>query len=244
MSVELQQRFTARVRAPHQQPLPAVLPPQRVAVYERLIRNNIEGFVRGTFPVLHKLLPTARWDQLIDAFVAGHACQSPYFRDIGEQFIDWLQSGYQADANDPPWLLELAHYEWVELALDISSEQLPAGGRGSVDADATLHWSPLAWPLLYQWPVQQLGTDYQPVEAPAQPTCLLVWRDAGDRVRFMQLTPFAWQLADLLSREPMSLRDALARLNVTADAQFITGALSLVSDWVAADVLRATQPAS
>ncbi|WVM88353.1 hypothetical protein UMZ34_19630 [Halopseudomonas pachastrellae] len=42
----------------------------------------------------------------------------------------------------------------------------------------------------------------------------------------------------------MSLRKALARLNVTADAQFITGALSLVSDWVAADVLRATQPAS
>ena len=69
MSVELQQRFTARVRAPHQQPLPAALPAQRVAVYERLIRNNIEGFVRGTFPVLHKLLPTARWDQLIDAFV-------------------------------------------------------------------------------------------------------------------------------------------------------------------------------
>ena len=92
--------------------------------------------------------------------------------------------------------------------------------------------------------MQQLGPDYQPVEVPAQPTCLLVWRDAGDRVRFMQLTSFAWQLADLLSREPMSLRAALVRLNVTADAQFMSGALSLVSDWVAADVLRATQPAS
>ncbi|UJJ31884.1 HvfC family RiPP maturation protein [Halopseudomonas maritima] len=244
MSVELQQRFTARVRAPHQQPLPAALPPQRVAVYERLIRNNIEGFVRGTFPVLHKVLPAARWDQLIDAFVAGHTCQSPYFRDIGEQFIDWLQDGYQADANDPPWLLELAHYEWVELALDISNEQLPAGGQGAADADTLLNWSSLAWPLLYQWPVQQLGLDYQPVEPPAQPTCLLVWRDGEDRVRFMQLTPFAWQLADVLSREPLSLRTALARLHVTADAQFMSGALSLVSDWVAADVLRATQPTS
>tara|TARA_Y100000780_G_scaffold31107_1_gene25462 strand:- start:1212 stop:1946 length:735 start_codon:yes stop_codon:yes gene_type:complete len=244
MSHELQQRFTARVRAPQQQPLPDALPPQRVAVYERLIRNNIEGFVRGTFPVLHRVLPAARWAQLIDAFVAGHACQSPYFREIGEQFIDWLQSGYQAGAGDPPWLLELAHYEWVELALDISSEQLPTGGQGAANADTVLSWSPLAWPLLYQWPVQQLGPDYQPVEPPAQPTCLLVWRDAEDRVRFMQLTPFAWQLADVLSREPLSLRAALARLNVTVNDQFMAGALALVNDWIAADVVRATDPTS
>jgi len=244
MNKDLQQRFTARVRAPGQQPLPEALPAQRVAVYERLIRNNIEGFVRGTFPVLHKVLPAARWGQLIDAFVAEHRCQSPYFRDIGEQFIDWLQEGYQASADDPPWLLELAHYEWVELALDISDQQIPPGGQGAASADCLLAWSPLAWPLLYQWPVQELGPEYQPTQPPAQPSCLLVWRDGQDRVRFMQLTPFAWRLADLLSREPLSLRAALAQLNVTADDDFIAGALAMLNDWIAADVLRSADPAS
>tara|TARA_A100001518_G_C1153190_1_gene10957 strand:+ start:316 stop:462 length:147 start_codon:yes stop_codon:yes gene_type:complete len=48
----------------------------------------------------------------------------------------------------------------------------------------------------------------------------------------------------LLSREPLSLRAALAQLNVTADDDFIAGALAMLNDWIAADVLRSADPAS
>ena len=55
----------------------------------------------------------------------------------------------QAGSDDPPFLLELAHYEWVELALDIAEQELPE--RVDISAEQLLAGrpliSPLAWPL-------------------------------------------------------------------------------------------------
>ena len=134
-----------------------------------------------------------------------------------------MQQGYVAEAGDPPFMLELAHYEWVELALDVSDAQVPAQG-----------WSPLAWPLAYQWPVQRIGVDYQPLTPPAEPTCLLVWRDAQDKVRFMQLSPFAYQLAARLqtgeAAEPALLEQAQQQ-GLKADTQYFNNAKTLLDEW-------------
>jgi hypothetical protein len=48
--------------------------------------------------------------------------------------------------------------------------------------------------LAYRWPVERIGPEYQPDEAPEQPTLLLVYRDADLQVRFARLAPLAWQL--------------------------------------------------
>src|SRR3546814_5838583 len=78
-----------------------------------------------------------------------------------------------------PWLRELAHYEWAELALQISEatrEDIAHDARGdpgSSPGQALLAGcplpSPLAWPLAYAWPVHRIGPDHQPLEQPAQP---------------------------------------------------------------------------
>ena len=68
------------------------------------------------------------------------------------------------------FVLELAHYEWVELALDVSDAQLPERG-----------WSPLAWPLAYRWPVAEIGPGHLPQAAPEQPTLILARRGADRR---------------------------------------------------------------
>lgn len=162
---------------------------------------------------------------------------APYFSQLGEEFIGWLQDGYRAEEGDPPFLLELAHYEWVELALSLAEapvETLPQAWS----------WSPLAWPLAYRWPVHRLGPSHRPMEPPAEPTCLLVWRDPAERVRFLHLSPFAYRLAQRLSEEgeaPVALLPLLRELagscGLSADVEYFENAFALLEDWHAQGIL-------
>lgn len=233
---DLQRAFAARIRQPAQQPLLQGISTERMAIYERLFFNNIEGFVSGAFPVLRRLFEASRWQRLVRSFIAGHQARTPYFLEISQEFLAWLQQGYVAEPGDPPFILELAHYEWVELALDISPAELPAQG-----------WSPLAWPLAYQWPVQRIGPGFQPATPPGEPTCLLVWRDAQDKVRFMQLSPFAYQLATRLQGGETSALalQALARQHgLNADASYLANAQALLDDWQRQGIWCAANPLS
>jgi hypothetical protein len=228
-AIAMQRSFAARIREPLGQGLLPGIAAERMAIYEQLFFNNIESFLAGGFPVLRRLCDEARWQRLVRAFLAGHRCATPYFLEIGQEFLAWLQGGYEAERDDPPFLLELAHYEWVELALDVAESELP-----SVDG-----WSPLAWPLAYRWPVQRIGPDYRPQTPPAEPTCLLVWRDRGDKVRFMQLTSFAYRLAlRLQAGEPST--EALLQLakdsGLAADVDYLRQAQALLDDWQRQDI--------
>tara|TARA_R110000822_G_scaffold92723_2_gene213794 strand:- start:7042 stop:7773 length:732 start_codon:yes stop_codon:yes gene_type:complete len=241
IAIESQRQFAARIRDPEAvERLPGISP-ERMAIYEGLFFRNIEGFLASGFPVLRKLILDARWHSLVRSFIASHRCRSPYFLEISQEFIDWLQEGYAAEVGDPAFILELAHYERVELALDIADVTLPMAGPARLDLLAQpAQWSALAWPLAYQWPVHQLGVDYQPAEPPSQPTCLLVWRDRTHKVRFMQLTGFAYRLATGLQEGEamLPLLHELARQSgQVVDQAFMDQANALLSQWRAQDIL-------
>ncbi|MBG0838757.1 DUF2063 domain-containing protein [Ectopseudomonas toyotomiensis] len=226
--VQQQRDFAARIRQPEAQPLLAGISAERMAIYEELFFNNVASLVGGAFPVLRGILGGERWQRLLKAFFAEHQAGTPYFLEISQEFIAWLQQGYRAESGDPAFMLELAHYEWVELALDVSDAQLPERG-----------WSSLAWPLAYCWPVQKIGVDHCPTQPPAEPTCLLVWRDRQDQVRFMQLTPFAYQLALRLQagEPPVQARLELATAHgLAADRAYFDNARALLADWQARDI--------
>ncbi|SDR89408.1 hypothetical protein SAMN05216271_0673 [Halopseudomonas sabulinigri] len=242
-AVDQQRGFAARVRAPERAALPEGVPPARVAVYERLFYQSIESFVRGTFPVVHSLLPAPRWRELVTDFIAEHHCRSPYFLEIGQEFIQWLQQGYRAQADDPPYLLELAHYEWLELALDTACAELPgAAEQGStLSLQSSVQVSPLVCAHAYEWPVHRIGVNFQPRNRPEQPTWLLVWRDRHDKVRFMQLTAFTYQLlAELDSgaqRIEKLLTKVAAQCGLACDHVFLGNGLQLLNAWFTDDIL-------
>lgn len=226
--VQQQRDFAARIRQPEAQPLLPGISGERMAIYEELFFNNVASLVGGAFPVLRGVLGAERWQRLLRAFFAEHRASTPYFLEISQEFISWLQQGYRAEPDDPAFMLELAHYEWVELALDVSDVQLPEYG-----------WSPLAWPLAYCWPVQRIGVDHCLAQPPLEPTCLLVWRDAQDRVRFMQLTSFAYQLALRLQagEPPVQAQLELATAHgVAADRTYFDNARALLDDWQAREI--------
>jgi hypothetical protein len=185
------------LRNPGQYPPPAGVEPRRMKIYERLVYNNIEGFISGGFPVLRTLYDDAAWHALVRAFVDQHSCHTPYFLEISQEFLQFLMQGYRVQDSDPPFLTELAHYEWAELALDISEEVLPADVEVEDILGAVVRLSPLAWSLCYHFPVHRIGPGFRPLEAP-EPTYLVVYRDRADQVGFIELNAATARLLELV----------------------------------------------
>ncbi|MBD3619780.1 MAG: putative DNA-binding domain-containing protein [Chromatiales bacterium] len=201
----LQYRFTAHIRDPANQPAPEGIEERRLAVYRELLYNNTRSFIDSGFPVLRAVYAAKgcrdAWDRLTRDFFARHRARTPYFLAIGREFLDYLRHEHAPQADDPPFLQELAHYEWVELALSVS--EAGTEGMAGIDARGDLAagapvLSPLAWPLTYAWPVQRVGPAHIPTEAPAAPTHLLVYRDAEDIVHFVELNAVSARLLSLL----------------------------------------------
>lgn len=202
MAVDLkatQAEFAGYIRDPQHHAVPANVNPQRMAMYRELFFNNINSFLSSNFPVLRKILDDEQWQNLAADFFVRHRCQTPHFSEIAEEFLDYLQNERPIDP-EYPFMLELAHYEWVEMALSIAQAEPVLGDAAFAEQvlQQKLSLSPLAWPLVYQFPVQQIGPDYLPHAAPEQPSYLIVYRDTDDQVHFMQTTPITYRLLQLI----------------------------------------------
>ncbi|MBB3168982.1 DNA-binding domain-containing protein [Simiduia aestuariiviva] len=189
---EQQFALTRHLRDPEQIPAPTGVEMRRLKVYQELVFNNIEGFLSSGFPIMHSLLNEAEWLALVRAFVREYRAQSPYFLEIGQEFYQFVSQAEHLAL--PEFTLELMHYEWVELALDVAPDQLPPAVDGVVAEATRLQRSPLAWPLAYRFPVHRIGPDYQPTAAPEAPSLFVVHRDRQQQVRFMALNSMSYAL--------------------------------------------------
>ena len=205
-----QREFAAYIRHPEQHPVPENVPEPRMAMYRELFFNNINGFLSNNFPVLRTLLNDEQWFELAQDFFANHHSNTPYFTEIPEEFLAYLEHE-RNNANDYPFMLELAHYEWVEMALSISKEELTINPTDLNDLiHARVQISPLAWVLAYQYPVHQISPSFLPKVPLEQPTCLIVYRDAHDDVHFIEITPLTYRLLAMIQeQETMRVEDCL-----------------------------------
>lgn len=211
--------FAAHLRDPAAHPPPPGIEDRRLAVYRELFLNNVRALLASNFPVIRSTLGEAEWNALVRDFYAHHRSRTPLFPEIGQELLGFLQRRAAEGAGDPPWLAELAHYEWVELALQIADTAAPPHDpAGDLLARAPVR-SPLAWPLAYRWPVQTIGPRRRPGAPPAAPTLLLVRRDAVGQVRFATISPPVYRLLELLDQAPpRSGRETLERLADEAQA--------------------------
>lgn len=193
--------FTAHIRDPDNNAIPDGIESRRMKIYSELFYNNIEGFVSSTFPVLKSIYEHDHWHKMVRDFFIKHRCQSPYFLEISQEFLAYLQNERQPQTEDPVFLLELAHYEWVELALLISDESIDIKGinpNGDLLASHPVI-SPLAWSLAYQFPVHKIDPDFLPEAIPEASSYLVVYRDRNDNIEFMELNPVTARLIQLLN---------------------------------------------
>lgn len=215
---EFQQKqyaFAAHIRDPENNPAPSGVEDRRMAIYRELFFNNLHNLIGSTFPVIKKLHKPAKFRSLIRAFMIQHEAQTPYFLEIPQEFLAFLQDEYELQDDDFPFLIELAHYEWVELALSVSEE---VNDTTNVDADGDLLQgipvpSLLTWTFAYQYPVHRISTDYQPTEPGEAPTFLAVCRKANDDMDFMELNPVTARLLELIeANEQHTGRELLLKL--------------------------------
>lgn len=230
-----QQALTRYLRDPEHEAPPVDMNAARVNVYRDLVFNNVSQLLGSTFPVLIRIIGQERWRTLIRGFLRDYRAQTPKFGEIAEEFVGYLASepAVLSQGDWPAFLVELAHYEWVEMVLQQSdAEPLPASDPAQL-LERPLQVSALAWPLAYTWPVQMLGPDHQPSTPPAQPTLLLVRRAVDFSVKFSELSPLAWRLLQRIEEFPLlSGREQLQGLALEAGlpvtASFMDSGLALL----------------
>ncbi|MEE9343190.1 MAG: putative DNA-binding domain-containing protein [Gammaproteobacteria bacterium] len=200
--IKQQYAFAAHIRNPDIHPAPDNIEDRRMAIYRDLFYNNVEGFLSSTFPVLRGIYDDSAWHAMARQFFSRHQCHTPYFLEIPREFINYLEHEHETQDSDPPFLLELAHYEWVELALSVAENNNDL----AINADAELMdkhpiISSVAWPFSYQYAVHTISPDNQPEKPDEQPTYLLLYRDVQDEVKFLELNPVSARLLTLLQED-------------------------------------------
>jgi hypothetical protein len=245
---KLQTQFAAHIRDPEGHAAPAGVEDRRMKIYRELFFNNIKSLLASNFPVLHILYGDERWGQLVRDFYSEHRCQTPLFTEVANEFLRYLQDGRKERPDDPGFLLELAHYEWVELALSLD-ERDPADIAADPGGDllqGTPVLSPLAWPLSYRYPVHLIKPDYQPDEPPGEPTHILVYRNRSDEVKFMKLNDVSRLLLERMQEDLNAtglelLRQVAAAIEHPEPERVISAGAELLDDLRKKDILLGTR---
>lgn len=210
-----QHQFVEYLRNPLQQPESL---PQRSKIYAKLLYSKIQGSLDNCFPISCQLLGATRWKQLIQLFIRDHRCQSPLYREIPDEFVDFLINE-QTQISLPKFIVELVHYEWIELVLETekpsqSTEFIPVQKE-------LLAVIPVLNPVLhllhYHYPVQKI-TPSDPywinwdtsVEPYPQETIILAGiRDCDDNVQFIELNAVTTRLIELIQEQVRTGEQAL-----------------------------------
>lgn len=213
---QYQLQFSAHIRNPDAVARPQRVSAERMRVYRDLVFDNLDATLGACFPVCKQVLGKRRWRQLVRSFLVHHRAASPLFRQIPEEFLGFLQTLPEIAGSPelPPFFNSLAHYEWVELA--VSAAEAPNVTADVDTAGDLLQGYPvLAGALMllrYAYPVQRISPRFQP-QAPLQtPVDLLVFRDAADQVRFVELNAVTARLVALLQTQKLTGLQALEHI--------------------------------
>jgi hypothetical protein len=243
-----QTEFAAHIRDPEAHAAPDGVEDRRMNIYRELFFNNIQSLLASNFPVLHAIYDDEHWRRLVRDFYSEHRCQTPLFPEVSKEFLRYLQDVRKTRHDDPGFLLELAHYEWVELALSLDERDpanIPADAEGDLLEGRPL-LSPLAWPLSYRYPVHQIKPGYLPDRPPDNPTHILVYRNGDDEVKFMRLNDVSRLLLELMQENQAAtglelLTKVAATIGHPESERVITAGTKLLDELRKKDVLLGTR---
>ncbi len=198
--------FTAHIRDPNTNKKPARVQDTRMAIYREIVFNNIFSTVSACFPVCKSIMGARAWRKLVHAFFANHQATTPIFREIPQQFLQFIDTKIDL----PLYFQSLAHYEWVELAV-ASLKTNPIKLSSKTDL---LNEKPILAPahmlLNYDYAVQSISKRHLPKGV--EQAYLLVFRNAENKVKFIELNPITFQFLNLIQTNELTGKQALIKL--------------------------------
>ncbi len=206
---KIQLQFTNYLRNPEDAEIPDNIEPRRMAIYEELVFNNIESFLSNGFPVIRSLYSEKHWLDIVQQFIKHHRCETPLFAEITLEFIDYISSKGRYLLEEYPFLLELAHYEWVEVSVIYADEENVSESelleQSTLTDEQWLSLSPrvssMMHLLAYEYPVQQISRDNIPTEKSETGVFLTVYRNLNDEIGFMELNAVSYRLLESIDGE-------------------------------------------
>lgn len=194
----LQRDFAAYIRDPENVTPPPGIEPRRMAIYARLVYNNVESVLANVFADLQEVVGKTTWRAVVRDFLRRHTVDSPYYSKLPDEFLAYLATR-GGGPSLPPFAADLCHYAWVKYALPLAPDMPDdAFDDDPLDLDDPVAVSSLAWPLQYTFPVTDIGPDCQPSTPPDEATYLIAYRDRHDEVGFMASNALTLRLLALV----------------------------------------------
>jgi hypothetical protein len=179
----------------------------RLALYRRLVRNNLTG-------VTEKMLPRTRarlnereafFDASFGEFLANRGPRTHYLRDVPHEFLAWAEASWSAlirAGKLPRWALDLARHELAEYAIAAAPDartQLPQAPVQDIALDRPIFFAEPVRVVRYAFAVHELLEDpADRTEPAARAVALLVYRDAANDVEQLELSPLGAALTERL----------------------------------------------
>jgi hypothetical protein len=138
--------------------------PPRVALYRRMVRENLRTVLDNAFPVTRGALGPEGWSALVEAALAGAGPRSPLYSAAPATLVAHAREAGHAYA-------ELLDYEWLELVAARHPAELDA-----IPRDAPTQLNPTMQLGLYTHAVERVTDEAPALEPLAAPTAYLVWR--------------------------------------------------------------------
>lgn len=245
---DVQNVFTQHMRDPDNNPAPEGVEDRRIGVYRELVYNNIQSFIGNSFPVLRKITADEQWHQMLRDYVSRHKSHTPLFPKMPQEFLQYLEHERREHPEDPPFLLELAHYEWIEIALSIDTREIDLSNidqKGDLLEGIPI-LNPISMALAYTWPVHEISPTNLPDTPPNEKTYIIVYRKQDDEVGFIILNPVSAKLIEYLQAdEKQTGREILMKiaeeLNHPNAEAVIQGGLDIMQGFLDKDVLLGTK---
>jgi hypothetical protein len=165
---------------------------ERLLVYRALVHNRLNSAVREFVPRSAARRGRDALREDIAVFIESVGPKSFYLRDVPGEFVAWVRDRWAADQAVPSFLADLATHELLEL--EVRND--PRGGEPAtgvaIALDRPLAFEGSARLMHYAFAVQRLPRQVEDRSEPeARDTDVLVFRDAKNKVRYLELTPWA-----------------------------------------------------
>jgi hypothetical protein len=180
--------------------------PRRLGLYRQLVRYNVShvvGLMLGRTRARLEAHRPGAFDGSLAGFLADRGPRTPHLRDVPGEFLAWAAPRWRGDAELPGWLADFASLELVDFTLGTAPGPSPPP-LAEVTAERGLVFSGPRVLLRLDWAVHEVPPGDLEAAPSRRPTHLLVYRDAEQCARSLDLTPLAAALLErLLEGRPL-----------------------------------------